>query len=161
MTLSAKNLDNRLVEFVGPTTMKSVHLYFIQNYITTVYFIFNIYLNSNIVYMTFIFWSLINSNIVYMTFIFWSLINSLLRSISFFIVCLYLYCIWDPVTSLTPPHCCACSKQGSIYPLVYVIVFNDLKCDAVVHFVNTFLYWWNCWSCLKYLFMNKSKQLSY
>ena len=54
MTLSAKNLDNRLVEFVGPTTMKSVHLYFIQNYITTVYFIFNIYLNSNIVYMTFI-----------------------------------------------------------------------------------------------------------
>ena len=69
MTLSAKNLDNRLVEFVGPTTMKSVHLYFIQNYITTVYFIFNIYLNSNIVYMTFIFWSLINSNIVYMTFI--------------------------------------------------------------------------------------------
>ena len=107
-------------------------------------FIFWSLINSNIVYMTFIFWSLINSNIVYMTFIFWSLINSLLRSISFFIVCLYLYCIWDPVTSLTPPHCCACSKQGSIYPLVYVIVFNDLKCDAVVHFVNTFLYWWNC-----------------
>jgi hypothetical protein len=35
LTLSAKNLDNRLVEFVGPTTMKSVHLYFIQNYITS------------------------------------------------------------------------------------------------------------------------------
>ena len=60
MTLSAKNLDNRLVEFVGPTTMKSVHLYFIQNYITSVFYIQYLF-NSNIVYMTCIFWSPMNS----------------------------------------------------------------------------------------------------
>ena len=41
------------------------------------------------------------------------------------------------LTNLTPPHCCACSKLVTGYPMSYVFfVFSELMWEMVVRFVD-------------------------
>jgi len=43
------------------------------------------------------------------------------------------------LTSLTPPHFCACPKPGLGFPMPYVVVFYVLyclRCDVAVRFVD-------------------------
>ena len=67
----------------------------------------------------------------------------------FSIVCLYLYCrsrsncqerrVVIPLTSLSPPHVCACSKSKPGFSTSYVVVFsmfNYLRLKVVVRFVD-------------------------
>ena len=65
-----------------------------------------------------------------------------------FIICLYMYCRRRsnyhegtngiPLTELTLPHVCACSKPGPWFrtPFVVIFFFKDLIWEAVVHIVN-------------------------
>jgi hypothetical protein len=51
-----------------------------------------------------------------------------------FIVCLYMYCRWRssyqkegriviPLTGITPPHVCACSKPGHGFSTTYIVIY--------------------------------------
>jgi hypothetical protein len=43
------------------------------------------------------------------------------------------------LTSLSPPHCCVCSKPGPGFPTPYVLVFfvfSGLKWEVIAHFVD-------------------------
>jgi hypothetical protein len=62
--------------------------------------------------------------------------------------CLFIYiCIASyqdgrlgiPLTSLTQPQCCACSKPEPAFPTSYVmvfLVFSELMWEVIVHFVD-------------------------
>ena len=64
---------------------------------------------------------------------------------------LYMYCRWRSryqegrigisLTSLTPPHSCACPKPGPGFPKSYVVVFScvqrvQLRLEVIVRFVD-------------------------
>jgi hypothetical protein len=46
---------------------------------------------------------------------------------------------WNPITSLPPPHSCACPKLGPGFLTLYVmvfLVFNYLRLDVIVCFID-------------------------
>jgi len=55
---------------------------------------------------------------------------------------------WDHFTGLIPPHLCAYPSQDLDFhrhmSWSLFFVFNDLRFEAVVNFVD----WWNCWPSL-------------
>ena len=73
---------------------------------------------------------------------------------SFLVVC--LYCRWRSnyqegwagitLTSLIPPHFCACPKPGPGLPTSYVVVFLYAVSSVTIRGDCLFCwYWWNCW----------------
>jgi hypothetical protein len=66
------------------------------------------------------------------------------ESLLVFIVCLYLHCYWRsnyqesrvriPLTGVTAATLCACPQLGSVYLMLYVVVFfllNDLRWEVI------------------------------
>ena len=47
-----------------------------------------------------------------------------------------------PLTVLTPPHICACSRTWISTPYVVVFLYSIIWCERGLFYC---WYWWNCW----------------